>query len=102
MRWRGRGSISPWRFVGATADVIVLCVAGVASAQASEPSQQVTSAGATPSRVEDLRDLSIDQLAQPQVTSVAKSAAEDGLAISSKLLSLAVSVRPRKASGFNP
>ena len=38
----------------------------------------------------------------PQVTSVAKSAAEDGLGISSKLLSLAVSVRPRKASGFNP
>jgi hypothetical protein len=77
-------------------------VAGVASAQASGSSQPITSAGADPSRVEDLRDLSIDQLAQLKVTSVAKSAAEDGLTISSKLLSLAVSVRPRKASGLNP
>jgi len=102
MRWRGRGCVSPWRLCGVAACVVVLGVAGLASAQDAGPGQQASNASAAPRRVEDLRDLSIDQLSQLQVTSVAKSAAEDGLTISSGLLSLAISMRPRKASGSNP
>ncbi|HEY3888716.1 MAG TPA: TonB-dependent receptor [Caulobacteraceae bacterium] len=50
--------------------MVFLGLAGVASAQDLPPA---ANGGKGPSRVEDLRDLSIDQLSQIQVTSVSKS-----------------------------
>jgi hypothetical protein len=53
--------------------VVSVCLAGRVSAQDVAKGQPSANGGQGPSRVEDLRDLSIDQLAQVQVTSVSKS-----------------------------
>jgi iron complex outermembrane receptor protein len=66
---RGRGFHSPWRLWAIAASVGVLSAAQAASAQDRGTAQPATN----PSRVEDLSGLSIDQLGQLQVTSVAKS-----------------------------
>jgi iron complex outermembrane receptor protein len=70
---RGRGFFSPRRLCAIAAGVVISGLAGAACGQDQPTGPAAANGGAGPSRVEDLRDLSIDQLAQIQVTSVAKS-----------------------------
>jgi iron complex outermembrane receptor protein len=70
---RGRGFFSPRRLCAIAAAFVVPSLAGVACGQDRSTGPAAANGGSGPSRVEDLRELSIDQLAQVQVTSVAKS-----------------------------
>jgi iron complex outermembrane receptor protein len=68
-----RNGVSRGRWLGLAVAVTGWCLAGAAVARDSDLANANAVASATPRKLEDLRDLSIEQLAQVEVTSVSKS-----------------------------